>query len=192
MITFWPSKMITFMLSFILSFMLSFGVIIYFMLSFNVIIFDVNIWYYHLVLSFGVIIYLMLSFDVIISHSLQMLSFLCYHFSLYSIGVIIFVIILCYHFLLSFPPFFLFPENVTHSVPLAFSTQCKHILSKAIESLALAVCNWISFQQCTLIKKKIKFSSYIWKFRMEQLLVIYDSRPPNIWEIFCAFPNIQY
>jgi hypothetical protein len=67
MITFWPSKMITFR---VLSFMLSFGVIINFMLAFNVII-----------------------FDVIISHSLQMLSFLCYHFSLYSMGVIIYVII---------------------------------------------------------------------------------------------------
>ncbi len=72
--------------------MLSFGVIIYFMLSFNVIIFDVIIWCYHLVLSFGVIIYLMLSFDVI-SHILQMLSFLCYHFFLYSMCVIIYVII---------------------------------------------------------------------------------------------------
>ena len=96
----------------VVSFMLSFAVIINFMLSFNVIIFDVIIWCYHLVLSFGVVIYFMLSFDVIISHSLQMfvLSFFlvqdgCYH--------------LCYHlmlsFLLSFPPFFLFPENVTHS-----------------------------------------------------------------------------
>jgi hypothetical protein len=44
-------------------------------------------------LSFGVIIYLMLSFDVIISHSLQMSSFLCYHFSLHGMGVIIYVII---------------------------------------------------------------------------------------------------
>ena len=38
------------------------------------------------------------------------LSFLtickCYHF---------YLIIWCYHLLLSFPPFFLFPENVTHS-----------------------------------------------------------------------------
>jgi hypothetical protein len=72
--------------------MLPFGVIIYFMLSFNVIIFDVIIWCYHLLLSFGVIIYLMLSFNVIISHSLQMFSFLCY-FSLYIMGVIIYVII---------------------------------------------------------------------------------------------------
>ncbi len=39
-----------------------------------------------------------------------MLSFFgCYHF------VIICVIILCYHFLLSFPPFFIFVENMTHS-----------------------------------------------------------------------------
>ncbi len=78
--------------------MLSFGVIIYFMLSFNVIIFDVIIWCYHLVLSF----------DVIISHSLQMLSFLCYHFSLYRMGLSFMlsfnVIIFCYHF----PPFFFF------------------------------------------------------------------------------------
>jgi hypothetical protein len=59
--------------------------------------------------------FLMLSFDVIITHSLQLLSFLCYHFSLYSMSVINYVIIYCYHFLLSFPPFFLFPENVTHS-----------------------------------------------------------------------------
>jgi hypothetical protein len=59
--------------------------------------FDVIIWYYQL-------------FYVIISHSLQMLSFFlvqdgCYH--------------LCYHLMLSFfviiSPFFLFPENVTHS-----------------------------------------------------------------------------
>ncbi len=92
--------------------MLSFGVIIYFMLSFNVIIF----WCYHLMLSFGVIIWCYHLFYVIIW---------CYHFS-QSGNVIIFpctgwvlsfmlsfnVIIFCYHF----PPFFLFPENVTHSV----------------------------------------------------------------------------
>ncbi len=47
------------------------------------------VWYHFL----GVIIYFMLSFDVIISHSLQMLSFLCSHFSLYRMGVIIYVII---------------------------------------------------------------------------------------------------
>jgi hypothetical protein len=58
------------------------------MLSFLMLSFDVIIWCYHLV-----IIYLILSFDVIISHSLQMLSFLCYHFSFYSMGVIIYVII---------------------------------------------------------------------------------------------------
>ncbi len=59
----------------------------------------------------------MLSFDVIIFHGQQMLSFLCYHFPLYIFCVIIYVIIWCYHLLLSFPPFFLFPENVTHSQP---------------------------------------------------------------------------
>jgi hypothetical protein len=126
MIIFWPSKMITFR---VLSFMLSFGVIIYFMLSFNFIIFDVIIWCYHLLLSLSVIIYLMLLFYVIISHSWQMLSFLCYHFSLYSISVIFYVIIWWYHFLLSFPPFFLFPKNVTHSfVPQVYrAPQIKHM-----------------------------------------------------------------
>ena len=72
---------------------------------------------YHLqyVIIFRVLSFL-LSFDVIIFHSQQMLSFLCYHFPLYIFCVIICVIIWCYHFLLSFPPFFLFPENVTHSI----------------------------------------------------------------------------
>ncbi len=57
----------------------------------------------------------MLSFDVIIFHGQQMLSFLCYHFPLYMFCVNMYVIIWCYHLLLSFPPFFLFPENMTHS-----------------------------------------------------------------------------
>ncbi len=99
-----------FVLSFMLSFLgcynyhlvLSFILCCHLMLSFLMLSFG---------LSFGVIIYLMLSFDVIISQSLQMLSFLCYNFSLYSMGVIIYVIIFYYNF----PPFFLFPENVTHS-----------------------------------------------------------------------------
>ncbi len=97
MITFWPSKMITFR---VLSFILSFGVIIYFMLSFNVIIFDVIIWCYHLVLLFGAIIYLMLSFAVIISHSLQIcvIIFPCTAWVMLSFNVIIFCI----------PPFFFF------------------------------------------------------------------------------------
>ncbi len=73
--------------------MLSFGVIVYLCCYLMLSFFDVIIWCYHLVLSFGVIIYFMLSFDVIISHNLQMLSFLCYHFSLYRMGVIIYVII---------------------------------------------------------------------------------------------------
>ncbi len=50
----------------------------------------------------------MLSFDVIIFHGQQMLSFLRYHFPLYIFCVIIYVIIWCYHLLLSFPPFFFF------------------------------------------------------------------------------------
>jgi hypothetical protein len=62
------------------------------------------------------LLFLMLSFDVIISRSLQMLSFLCYHFSLYSMGVII----LCYHLMFSFiviiSPLFSFSWNVTHSI----------------------------------------------------------------------------
>ncbi len=40
----------------------------------------------------------MLSFDVIIFHGQRLLSFLCYYFSLYLLGVIIYVIIWCYHF----------------------------------------------------------------------------------------------
>ena len=67
--------------------------------------FDVIIWCYRLVLSLGVIIYFMLSFDVIISHSLQMLSFLCYIFPctgwVLSFMLSFNVIIFCYHF----PPF---------------------------------------------------------------------------------------
>jgi hypothetical protein len=39
---------------------------------------------------------------------------------------------------------------------------------------------------CALIKKIIRFSSYIRKFRMEQL----QSRPPHIWGNICAFPHI--
>ena len=66
-------------------------------------------------LSFFRVLSFLLSFDVIIFHDQQMLSFLRYHFSWYIFCVIIYVIIWCYHFLLSFPPFFLFPENVTHS-----------------------------------------------------------------------------
>ncbi len=62
-----------------------------------------------------VIIFRLLSFDVIIFHGQQMISFLCYQFLLYIFCVIIYVIIWCYHLLLSLPPFFLFPENVTHS-----------------------------------------------------------------------------
>ncbi len=50
----------------------------------------------------------MLSFDVIIFHGQQMISFLCYHFSLYIIVLSFMlsfdVIIYCYHF----PPFIFF------------------------------------------------------------------------------------
>ncbi len=63
----------------------------------------------------------MLSFDVIIFHGKQMLSFLCYHFPLYIFCVIIYGIIWCYHLLLSFPLFFLFPETLTHFY-------CTHII----------------------------------------------------------------
>ncbi len=85
--------------------MLSLGVFIYFMLSLNVIIFYIIIWCCYL-------------FNVI----------WCYHFSQFA-NVIIFVLSFflvqhgcyhwCYHLMLSFfviiSPFFLFPENVTHS-----------------------------------------------------------------------------
>ncbi len=59
----------------------------------------------------------------------------CYHFPLYIffniIYVIIYVIIWCYHFLLSFPPFFLFPENVTHSNKTPFLTLFYYLLRKS-------------------------------------------------------------
>ncbi len=64
-------------------------------------------WYIFCVIIYVIIfrvLSFMLSFDVIIFHSQQMLSFLCYHFPLYST-----------YFVLSFTLFFLFPENVTHS-----------------------------------------------------------------------------
>ncbi len=67
-----------------------------FMLSFLGCYHLVIIWCYHFSRSANVIIF--------------MLSFFLYIFC-----VIIYVIILCSHLLLSFPPFFLFPENVTHS-----------------------------------------------------------------------------
>jgi hypothetical protein len=86
---------------------------------------DNNCWLWKMI-TFGhicVIIYViifrvisfLLSFDVIIFHGQQMVSFLGYHFPLYIFCVINYVIIWCYHLLLSFPPFFLFPENMTHS-----------------------------------------------------------------------------
>jgi hypothetical protein len=43
---------------------------------------------------------------------------------------------------------------------------------------------------CTLIKNKIKFSSYIRNFRMEQLQSHNGQRPPYIWWNICAFPHI--
>ncbi len=46
-------------------------------------------------------------------------------------------------------------------------------------------------QNSTLIKK-IKFSAYIRKFRMEQLqsrIRLIDYRPPQIWGSICAFPH---
>ncbi len=87
------------------------------MLSFDVIIFHGQQMLSFLFSHFPLYIFcvFMLSFDVIIFNGQQMLSFLCYHFPLYIFCVIIYVIIWGYHLLLSFPPFFLFPENVTHS-----------------------------------------------------------------------------
>ncbi len=40
----------------------------------------------------------------------------------------------------------------------------------------------------TLIKKKIKFSLYLMKFKRSCCKVIYDWRPPHIWVNMCAFP----
>jgi hypothetical protein len=77
--------------------------------------FDVIIWCYHLVLSFILCYHLMLSFSQFANVIIFVLSFFlvqdgCYH--------------LCYHLMLSFfviiSPFFLFPENVTHSTPIKF------------------------------------------------------------------------
>ncbi len=42
----------------------------------------------------------------------------------------------------------------------------------------------------TLIKKKIKFSSYIRKFRMEQLQSHIWLTAPHMWGNICAFPHI--
>jgi hypothetical protein len=89
------------------------------MLSFDVSFSTVSKYYHIYVIIFPFTYFVLsfiLSFDVIIFHGQQMLSFLCYHFPLNIFCVIIYVIIWCYHLLLSFPPFFLFPENVTHSI----------------------------------------------------------------------------
>jgi hypothetical protein len=48
----------------------------------------------------------------------------------------------------------------------------------------------IVIQRGALIKMKIKFSSYIRKFRMEQLQSHIWQRPPHIWGSICAFPYI--
>jgi hypothetical protein len=56
--------------------------------------------------------------------------------------------------------------------------------------LNVLVCLWTQPLSPTLIKKKIKFSSYIRKFIGIGCKVIYDERPPHIWLNICAFPRI--
>ncbi len=60
-------------------------------------------------------------------------------------------------------------------------------------------CTWLSIfpHLCwtfrtiyALIKKKIKFSSYVRKFRMKQLQSHIWLTPPHIWGNICAFPHI--
>ncbi len=46
------------------------------------------------------------------------------------------------------------------------------------------------FSVSTLIKNKIKFSSYIRKFRGMGCKVVYVKRPPHIWGKYCAFPHV--
>jgi hypothetical protein len=89
------------------------------MLSFS----DVNICVIvlcnHLVLSYLDIIIIVIICVIILCHNFWMLSFVlsfCVIIFDVIIIVIICVIILWYHFLLSFPPFFIFVENMTHSI----------------------------------------------------------------------------
>jgi len=104
-----------FMLPFLLPF-LCYHLKIPFLLPF----FYVTIWCYHFCYLFYVTIrcyhfslpFLMLPFDIAIFVTI----FLCYHLMLPF---------WCYHFLLLFLPFFLFPENVTHSKNTAMTRQTK-------------------------------------------------------------------
>jgi hypothetical protein len=82
---------------------------------------------------------IILWYDVIIFHGQQMLLFLCYHFPLYIFCVIIYVIIWRYQLLLSFPPFFIFPENVTHSFCCQFSWKYANYLKLFQENLILRI-----------------------------------------------------
>ncbi len=45
---------------------------------------------------------------------------------------------------------------------------------------------------CTLIKKKIKFSSYIRKFEWSSCKVIYEEGLPHIWDNAQIFPHTVY
>ncbi len=91
--------------------------------SANVIIFVLSFFFVH-VGCYHLCYHLMLSYFVIISplscifcYHLVLSFILCYHLvlSYHLFYVIIWRYHFCYHLLLSFPPLFLFPENVTHS-----------------------------------------------------------------------------
>ncbi len=111
-------------------------------------------------------------------------------------GVIIYVIIWCYHLLLSFLPFFLFPENVTHSKKLSMFT-----------TPIVQITIWRTNQNYTLLKKKMKFSSYIRNFwnkavaksymregfliyvEIRKYLTIYEEATTYIWPCNCSIPS---
>ncbi len=109
------------MLSFLHVFIFSFSAL---MLSFflspvyHAIIFYVSFLWHH----FHVIISILSFLVTFFSSSLS-----CYYYCVIIFYVIIYVIIFCYHFLLSFTPFFIFPENVTHSKSISYFCYFIHI-----------------------------------------------------------------
>ncbi len=68
-----------------------------------------------------------------------------------------------------------------------------------LSSLTISDCDIIIFNEnesimyCTLIKKKIRFSSYIRNFRVKQLQshTVYEEEVPNIWGNAQIFPHIH-
>ncbi len=143
-------------LSFMLSFVGCYHSCYHFMLSF----FTVSKCYHFYVIIFpctNFVLLFMLSFDVIIFHDQQMLSFLCYNFALYIFCVIIYVIIWCYHLLLSFPPSFFFlktwhtrKENVWHSGWIVSFKVCRKIFA-----FPRQLKRWLSVEKYLPTQKKI-------------------------------------